>query len=118
MKKIWFLWVLALVLFAGCHRGGVKTPELLLTEEQMVDVLADSYLIEAQLNQRKSAGEDITALQVAYYDQLFEHYGITDSLFVQNLRYYTYQLPILERIMDSVNNRFQRNAECGMRNAE
>ena len=110
--------VVLLALGSCSHRVKVKTPEVLLTEAQMVDVLTDAYLIEAQLNQRKVSGQDIAALQTSYYDQLFEHYGLTDSLFAQNLRYYTYQPAILERIMDSVNTRFQRNAEFGIRNAE
>ena len=108
--KSWVFWaLLALVVLGSCsHRVKVPTPDPLLTEQEMIDVLADSYLIEAELNQLKVVGKDNTALQKAYYDQLFEHYGITDSIFSQNLRYYTYQLPVLERIMDSVNNRFER----------
>lgn len=77
-----------------------------MTEQQMVDLLTDSYLIEAIVNQRRSTGEEVTPLQVAYYDQLFEHYGIDDSVFVANMNYYTHEPPILERIMDSVHNRF------------
>ena len=111
MRKSFFWFLVSLALLGACsHRVKVKTPEVLLTEEQMIDVLTDSYLIEAELNQRKSAGQDITALQSAYYDQFFEHYGLTDTLFSQNLRYYTYQPAVLERIMDSVNNRFQKAA--------
>ncbi len=79
---------------------------MLLSEQQMVDVVSDSYLIEAELNTRKSRGEDVRALQRTYYDQLFEHYGINDSIFNQNLTYYTFYPSVLERIMDSVNQRF------------
>lgn len=112
MRKWFFLVLVFLTLLGACsHRGKVKTPEVLLTEEQMIDVLTDAYLIEAELNQRKATGQDIVILQKAYYDQFFEHYGITDSLFSQNLRYYSYQPDVLERIMDSVNNRFQKAAD-------
>ena len=104
--------VATMLVFGSCgHHAKVKTPEVLLTEAQMVDVLTDAYLIEAQLNQRKVSGQDITPLQASYYDQLFEHYGLTDSLFAQNLRYYTYQPAVLERIMDSVNGRFVKEQE-------
>ena len=98
---------MALLLLSACgNKDQVKKPLVLLSEQQMVEVLADSYLIEAELNHRKSVGENVTALQEDYYRQLFEHYGITDSIFEANLRYYTYQLPVLERIMDSVMQRF------------
>ena len=103
---------LALMVSTSCgHRIKVKPPEVLLTEEQMIDVLTDAYLIEAQLSQRKASGEDVTALQTVYYEDFFEHYQLTDSLFVQNLRYYTYQPAVLERIMDSVNGRFVKGQE-------
>ena len=37
-----------------------------------------------------------------YYDQLFEHYRITDSIFKQNIKYYSERPDVLEKIMDSV----------------
>ena len=99
--------MIALMLLASCgNNGKVKKPERLLSEQQMTDVLTDAYLIEAILNQKKSVGENVDSLQSVYYDQLFEHYGINDSVFDQNMRYYSYQLPALEQMMDSVTNRF------------
>jgi len=105
MKKLWLV-ALALLALTACGNKGPKKPETFLSEQQMIDVLTDSYLIEADLNQRKSVGENVSKLEAAYYQQLFEHYGITDTIFDENLAYYTTQLPTLERIMDSVNNRF------------
>jgi hypothetical protein len=43
-----------------------------------------------------------------YYAQLFEHYGITDSIFEQNLKYYTERPAELEKIMDSVMQRLTK----------
>ena len=107
MKKTGIVLVAMLMVLSSCDRKSrVATPETLLSEQQMIEALTDSYLIEAELNQRKSVGEDVTRLQGVYYHQLFEHYGITDSIFEENMTYYSYQLPTLERIMDSVNNRF------------
>lgn len=108
MKRCLFLTALAALLFFSCARKPEKKPDVLLTEQQMVEVLADSYLLEAELNTRKSRGEDVKGLQRTYYDQLFEHYGITDSIFDQNMRYYTYTPAVLERIMDSVTRRLEK----------
>ena len=72
----------------------------------MVDILTDSYLIEAELTQKKSSGIEVASLQKDYYDQLFEHYAITDTIFDQNMYYYSHHPEILERVMDSVMNRF------------
>lgn len=106
MRKCWFFAVVLLLAGLSCSRDQVKKPEVFLDEQQMIDVLADSYLIEAQLNINKTKGIDVTEMQVEYYGQLFEHYGINDSIFEQNLYYYTHQPDILERIMDSLTNRF------------
>ena len=108
MRKGWLFVVVLLLAGLSCSRNQVRKPEVFLEEQQMIDVLADSYLIEAQLNQQKSESVDVTELQVEYYAQLFEHYGITDTIFEQNMYYYTHHPDILERIMDSVSNRFIR----------
>lgn len=98
-----------LLALAACHdKNRVSVPDPLLTESQMIDLMTDTYLIEAVLNQKKSAGVDVTQLQQAYYDQLFEHYGITDSIFEANMDYYSHDLETLERIMDSVTTRFTK----------
>lgn len=114
MGRCCFIALLALLLFASCNNNEkVKKPKVFLTEQQMIDVLSDSYLIEAELTQKKSSGVEVSDLQKVYYDQLFAHYGINDSIFEENMYYYTHQLPTLERIMDSVSNRFikMQNAE-------
>ena len=107
MRKCWLFALLLLLLVPGCReKQKVKPPQVLLTEQQMVDVLSDTYLIEAELNQMKSEGKEVGTLQNTYYEQLFAHYGITDSIFQENMKYYSYHLVELERIMDSVMNRF------------
>ena len=104
------------VLVAACgHRDKGFMPERLLTEEEMIDVMTDVQIIEAQINYQKSSDKehdtisaDYKAMTQAYYDQFFEHYGITDSIFSQNIRYYTERPEALEHIMDSVMNRLSR----------
>ena len=107
MKKYTLFLILALLAFASCA-DKVKRPEVFLDEPLMIDVLTDAYLIEAQLNAQKTKGVDVSEFQVAFYDQLFEHYGINDSIFEQNMDYYTQQPAVLERMMDSVTNRFAK----------
>lgn len=105
MRAVRILWVGALLALFSCTSRDGK-PKVFLNESQMIDVLTDAYLIEAQLNLKKSTGNDVNDLQMAYYDQMFGHYGITDSIFDQNMDYYTRHPAVLERIMDSVTNRF------------
>ena len=93
-------------------------PERLLSEQEMIDVMTDVQIIEADLNYQKAQErevepndtvvvkqKDYVKLSREYYSQLFEHYGITDSIFADNIRYYTERPAVLEKIMDSVMNR-------------
>ena len=110
------------VLVAACgNKNESFMPERLLTEQEMIDVLTDVQIIEADINYQKSDGrnqyevdsvktapKDYAKITREYYDQLFAHYGITDSIFTQNIRYYTERPVVLERIMDSVKNRLAK----------
>ena len=96
-------------------------PERLLSEQEMIDVMTDVQIIEANINYHKShnreqqeedsvkiAPIDYVKMSRECYDQLFEHYGITDSIFSQSMRYYAEQPAVLEKIMDSVVQRLTR----------
>ena len=74
----------------------------------MVSILSDIQILEADLNLRKTNQQDIEGLAHRYYGQLFEHYGITDSIFSENLKYYTKQPATMERLMDSVTQRLTK----------
>ena len=90
-------------------------PERLLTQEEMINIMTDVQIIEADINFQKNqmreaeeAPKDFRGMTQSYYDQLFEHYGVTDSIFSQNMRYYTGHPDQLEIIMDSVTQRLLR----------
>ena len=85
--------------------------------------MADVQVIEADINYQKQqererdpndttpvVPKDYLKMSQFYYDQLFEHYGITDSIFSQNMQYYTERPEVLERIMDSVTQRLLKAA--------
>ena len=110
------------VLVTACgNKNKSFMPERLLTEREMIDVLTDVQIIEAEINYQKQQDrerdpndttpvvpKDCAKMTREYYDQLFEHYGLTDSIFVQNMRYYTERPEVLERIMDSVTKRLSK----------
>ena len=97
------LTLLLFVLVSACgSKDKSLMPRRLLNEKEMTAILADVQILEADINYRKSKGENVEGVAKDYYRQLFEHYEITDSIFDQNLRYYTEQPAVLERIMDSV----------------
>jgi len=120
-------------------------PDRLLSEQEMIAIMTDVQIIEADINYQKATEreqeqafeqereqrreqererlrklgrepvhvelpddtvvfkhKDFVKISRDCYDQLFEHYGITDSIFSQNIQYYTERPIVLERIMDSV----------------
>ena len=115
MKRLAFIALLFLLVTAcGCKEKGFM-PERLLTEQEMITLMTDVQIIEADINYQKTkecerdpndttkvVPKDYVAISRDYYDLLFEHYGITDSIFAQNMRYYTERPVVLEKIMDSV----------------
>ena len=118
MKRITLIALFFVLVVACGHKDKGFMPERLLTEPEMIDVLTDVQIIEADINYRKTQereAEDIPkdykGLTRSYYDQLFEHYGITDSIFKQNLKYYTERPAELEKIMDSVMQRLTKEQE-------
>ena len=102
MKRLFFV-VLLFVLASSCgNKDQAVVPSHLLTEQEMIAVVTDLQILEADMNYRKSNGNVIDGMAKEYYRQLFEHYGITDSIFNENMRYYTHDPATIERIMDSV----------------
>ena len=107
--KRFFITITCLLLLASCaDKSKAFKPEQLLSEQEMVAVMTDVQIIEADMNRRKADGTRIDGMAESYYSQLFEHYAITDSIFSQNLRYYTERPEVLERIMDSVTQRLTK----------
>ena len=109
-----------LAALVGCKDKGY-VPAHLLTEQEMITIMTDVQIIEADINNQKTqekdqkeedsveiVPKDYVKMSREYYDQLFEHYDITDSILVQNIRYYADRPESLERIMDSVVQRLEK----------
>ena len=121
MKRLVLLSLLFILATACGHKDKGFIPERLLSEQEMINIMTDVQIIEADINYQKSQEreqepndtikiipKDYVKLSRGYYAQLFEHYGITDSIFEQNLKYYTERPAELEKIMDSVMQRLTK----------
>ena len=86
----------------------VATPNLLLSESEMVEIMTDVYVLENAINYRRGKNISTTNLKTKGYEALFSHYGITDSIFFENMDYYNDNPVMMKRVMDSVNANFQR----------
>ncbi len=98
----------SLLISCGNRKNEVISPSVLLSEQQMVDVMIDIQIIENAINHRNGRNVKTTNLKTKGYDALFYHYGITDSIFMENLDYYNDNPEMMKRVMDSVIVYFQK----------
>lgn len=99
----------ALLFLTSCFKNKEETtaPSVVLTEKQMVDIITDVQIIEQAINYRQGKNVKTTNLKTKGFDAIFDHYGITDSIFFKNLDYYNSNPVIMKNIMDSVNAYFE-----------
>ena len=86
----------------------VATPNVLLSEPQMVEIMTDVYVLENAINYRRGRNISTNNLKTKGYEALFSHYGITDSIFFENMDYYNDNPVLMKKVMDSVEVNFQR----------
>lgn len=110
MKKYFNILVIILFLLVSCSTEKKKdAPTVLLSEEQMVDVITDVQLMESIISYKRNISQKTAYIKEIGYDTLFSHHGITDSIFKVNMTYYNEVEPqTLVRILDSVEARLQR----------
>lgn len=109
MKVKIFLILLFVSFFLSCRNEKKPAPSVLLSEPQMVDVMTDVQIMEGIISYKRNSNQKTAYIKNIGYDTLFAHYGITDSIFKENLKYYNDVDPYtLIRIMDSVEARLGR----------
>jgi hypothetical protein len=80
--------LLAGILF-GCQRADdTPPPQPLMPREQLVSVLADLHLLEAQVENARLSPDSARALYLQQQKGIFWRREVTDSLFQQSYRYY------------------------------
>lgn len=110
MNKLTILFGVLIFLFVSCDSGPKRTaPTILLSESQMVDVMTDVQIMEATISYKKNVNQKTAYLKTTGYDTLFAHYGITDSIFRENVKYYNDVEPqTLVKIMEAVEARIAK----------
>ena len=99
-----------MLLLVSCDNKHTKvtTPNVLLSEPQMVEVITDVYILEKAINYRRGKNISTNNLKTKGFDAIFSHYGITDSIFYENMDYYNDNPVLMKRVMDSVAVNFKR----------
>ena len=110
IKSLKILTLSVLLLLVSCDNKQTKVtaPNVLLSEPQMVEIMTDVYILENAINYRRGKSISTNNLKTKGYEALFNHYGITDSVFFENMDYYNDNPVLMKRVMDSVVVNFQK----------
>lgn len=104
------VWLLVLVITAAAC--GEKRPPDVLSKGEMVQILEEVYVAEAQVNQLSISRDSARFVARVINEGIFDSAGITDSVFLRSLDYYMARPDELEDIytalVDSLQLREQR----------
>ncbi|MBD3626728.1 DUF4296 domain-containing protein [Cyclobacterium sp.] len=89
---------------ASCQEKDV--PENILSEDQMVNILVDIHLTEGFVQSLSIPYDSSKVLYPILEKQIFEKYGIPDSVYIESLEYYLRDVSkmeyLYERTIDSL----------------
>lgn len=101
-KTLVILLLSALTLLSGCKskKHVSEKPDHLINRITLVNILADSYLIESTL--QMSAPDSISKSELArcYYKDLFDRYHITNEQFESSVAYYISEEESAEKLLN------------------
>jgi len=102
--------VVFIFLMVGCWPE--KTPEGILTEQQMVKVLTEIYIAEEKANHIGISHDSVVKIFPHFESKVFEKENLSDSVFAKSMEYYKANPKKLESIyaalVDSLSLQAQR----------
>ena len=103
LQKAASVLVAVAVLFSGCNskKQVMEKPDHLINRITLVNILADSYLIESTL-QMSGRIDTISKDELArlYYKDLFDRYQITNEQFESSVAYYISEEKSAEKLLN------------------
>jgi len=105
MKKVMTVFILALTL-ATCNSNAIEKPENLISEDQMVDILYDLYV----LNAIKSSNNDyLRERKTTPSKYIYSKYKIDSLQFAKSDNYYASDLDDYLKLYQRVTKRLEQN---------
>lgn len=105
MKKS-ILFLLIGILFANCESKVIQKPENLITEDQMVDILYDLYVLNAIKSNNFS---DLELQDISPAQYIYHKYNIDSLQFAQSDKYYASDINEYEKLHERVTTRLKNN---------
>jgi hypothetical protein len=112
------LLILPICLLFSCKEKEVNVPENILSEQEMVGLLQEIYLTEAKISKLSLPFDSSKVLYDMVEKDLFERYGIQDSVYETSLNWY-YEHPdrllsVYETLVDSLMVFEKRYGDAGL----
>lgn len=102
MKYITYLFCLAIIACSETKLPKSERPPNTLSQEKMIEIIKELNYAEAKVNIDKKNKETTKKNIKAYGQEIFNKYGITDSVFFNSMDYY-YTVPdSLTKMYDKV----------------
>lgn len=102
LSHIWILLIAIITLLIGCKdkKRVMEKPDHLINRITLVNILAESYLIEStlQISPIDSIPKDELARR--YYKDLFDRYHITSDQFESSIAYYISEEKSAEKLLN------------------
>ena len=105
MKKMILMLMLGTVLL-NCNSKPIPEPENLISEDKMVDILYDLYVINAIRTNDNTYLKELNSTPATY---IYEKYSIDSLQFAQSDHYYASDLGEYEKLYKRVTTRLERN---------
>ena len=101
-KKVFGLFLAFFMLLTTCQTR--STPEHILSEEIIIQVLVDVHRAEALIMRQRTqiAQDSVLILQRMLEEEIYRSYSITDSIYIKSLAYYTKQDGAISKIYEQV----------------
>lgn len=102
LRPITLVLVALLMFFAGCKskKQVMERPEHLINRITLVNILAESYLIESTLQMTPDDTIPKDELARRYYKDLFDRYKITNEQFESSIAYYVSEEKSAEKLLN------------------
>ncbi len=106
MYRILTLAIISSVVFLKCSQEQEMfyqiSPDTLIEEQKMAEIMADVHLTEAAIHQRLVGRYDKEVQSHLFYSITFEKHNISKETFDKNLRYYSQDYKKLEKIYEDI----------------
>jgi hypothetical protein len=95
VKKL-ILYSISLLLLVSCAKN--KTPEGILDEDKMVELLVDIHMAEGLVSTFPIHYDSSKVLYPLFEKEIFEKHQVPDSVFRKSLEYYMRDARIMDRL--------------------